>query len=375
MVNDVKTNGVVYEVQRPQGGEKRTVHRNMLLPCEMLELELEHAPQGSAATMPVTTRSQRAKSASSRAVTTTPARIRSRSRSKINETRQDSSSESGSGEDDEPPNDIDMFQRATAEEQLRSTAPVEECANGTTPAAVALETDEELEWRSDEEDAAGEDLLDAEYGESPARRQESSLEGEEDAEQYDRTAVQDMLANCFGDTSNEDAQTFTGFDADSRDEVRIPDVQDQQDASDAFGDGLAVNASVTEHVQTFAGSDADIRDGVPIPDVQDRKDASDAFGDDAAADAEAAETEEASTACGDSRRSRRKSRPPERYNYFKMEGEPMVTNEPVRQIETGDVLTNASSVQAGLGESWEEEQLGLVNWIQRKANDWSISLF
>ena len=50
-----------------------------------------------------------------------------------------------------------------------------------------------------------------------------------------------------------------------------------------------------------------------------------------------------------------------------------MTNEPVRDIETGDVLTNAS-LQAGLEESGEEEQFGLVNWIQRKANDWSISL-
>jgi len=45
--------------------------------------------------------------------------------------------------------------------------------------------------------------------------------------QDDRAAV-DMVADYFGNTSDEDAQTFTGFDADFRDEVRIPDLQDRQ---------------------------------------------------------------------------------------------------------------------------------------------------
>ena len=111
-----------------------------------------------------------------------------------------------------------------------------------------LETDEELEGSADEEEAAGEDLLDAEYGESAARRQDTTSEGEKDAVQDDRTAVEDMVAEYFGYTSNEDAHAFTGFDADIRDEVLIPDLQDRQDASDAFGDDLAVGAGVTDHV-------------------------------------------------------------------------------------------------------------------------------
>ena len=44
VVTEAKANGVVYEVQRPQGGEKRVLHRNMLLPCDMLELEEEATP-------------------------------------------------------------------------------------------------------------------------------------------------------------------------------------------------------------------------------------------------------------------------------------------------------------------------------------------
>ena len=45
--------------------------------------------------------------------------------------------------------------------------------------------------------------------------------------QDDRAAV-DTVADYFGNTSDEDAQTFTGFDAYFRDEVRIPDLQDRQ---------------------------------------------------------------------------------------------------------------------------------------------------
>jgi hypothetical protein len=47
-----------------------------------------------------------------------------------------------------------VFQRAEAEEQLRDMALVEERASGTTPAAVALEADEELEESTDDEEAA-----------------------------------------------------------------------------------------------------------------------------------------------------------------------------------------------------------------------------
>ena len=45
---------------------------------------------------------------------------------------------------------------------------VEERASGTTPAAVAPEAKEELEGITDDEEAAGEDLVDAEYGVSAA---------------------------------------------------------------------------------------------------------------------------------------------------------------------------------------------------------------
>ena len=95
----------------------------------------------------------------------------------------------------------------------------------------------------------------------------------------DRASVEGMVADYFGNTPDEDTQTFTGFDADSRDEVLIPDLQDRQDASDAFGD-------------------------------------------DTAADAEAAAPEEASTASGDSRRSKSESHPPERY-HTSMGGDPL----------------------------------------------------
>jgi len=137
-----------------------------------------------------------------------------------------------------------------------------------------------------------------------------------------------------------------------------------------------VGVGVTDRVQTSAGFDADFRDEVLIPDIQDRQDASDAFGDDVAADAEAAATEEASITNGVSRRSTRESHPPERYQYFKMGGDPIVTKDAVEDINTADVLTmNASSVPTGLEESEKEEQLSWVNWIQGKADDWSVSLF
>jgi hypothetical protein len=66
--------------------------------------------------------------------------------------------------------------------------------------------------------------------------------------QDDRTAVKGMVAEYFGYTSNEGTHAFTGFDADIRFGVLIPDVQDRQDALDAFGDDLAVGAGVTDHV-------------------------------------------------------------------------------------------------------------------------------
>ena len=80
-----------------------------------------------------------------------------------------------------------------------------------------------------------------------------------------------MVADYFGNTTDEDTQTFTGFDADIRDGVLIPDLQDRQDALDTFGDDLAVDAGVTDHVETSAGFDADIRDRVLIPDLQDHR--------------------------------------------------------------------------------------------------------
>jgi len=39
VVTKVNPDGVVYEVQKPQGGEKRMLHRNMLLSCDMIELD------------------------------------------------------------------------------------------------------------------------------------------------------------------------------------------------------------------------------------------------------------------------------------------------------------------------------------------------
>jgi hypothetical protein len=111
------------------------------------------------------TRSTIANLTSSRAAITTPATIRSRSRSKSKRTARYSSE---SGEEDELLNGIDVFQRAAAEEQLRDNALVEERTSSTTPAAVALEAEEELDGSTDEEEAAGEDLLDTEYGESAA---------------------------------------------------------------------------------------------------------------------------------------------------------------------------------------------------------------
>ena len=76
----------MYEIQKSQDGEKRTGHGNMLMPCEMLELESEHTPNRSAATTPATTRSKRVTSASSRAASSTPAITRSISRRKTSRT-------------------------------------------------------------------------------------------------------------------------------------------------------------------------------------------------------------------------------------------------------------------------------------------------
>ena len=72
------------------------------------------------------------------------------------------------------------------------------------------------------------------------------------------------------------------------------------------------------------------------------------------------------------RRSTRESRPPEKYQYFKLGGDPMVTDDPVGEIEA-DVLTNASSVQPVI-ECEEGNEQGWVSWIQEKSEDWIVSL-
>ena len=66
LVVSAHPNGVVYEVQKAQGGEKRVLHRNMLLSCEMLELDTtdsiptqrDQAPPPALATRSKTARRQ-----------------------------------------------------------------------------------------------------------------------------------------------------------------------------------------------------------------------------------------------------------------------------------------------------------------------------
>ena len=67
IVNKVQPSGVVYEVQKVQGGEKRVLHRNMLLPCDLIELDDNttppqrvHIPPAAPVTRSRTTRRQRA---------------------------------------------------------------------------------------------------------------------------------------------------------------------------------------------------------------------------------------------------------------------------------------------------------------------------
>lgn len=50
-------------------------------------------------------------------------------------------------------------------------------------------------------------------------------------------------------------------------------------------------------------------------------------------------SEDHDAASGNQRRSKRESHQPERYQYFKLGGDPMVTNDPVGNIEIADVLT------------------------------------
>jgi transposase InsO family protein len=352
-VLEQKEGGVVYAVQQvgKPSGEVRVLHRNMLLPCEMLELEPKNALGRFAAATPVTTKSASRKPTNARAAATTPAATRSRSRKALGAAL-DGDSGSESSEEDEP---------------LWSHPIVQQGVAGIAGVAGDEHPDARDEHSGSERMAEGGQAADNGLSESES---EVLAAGDMDRDAVlDDGTVDDLVAEYFGDTSMEDSQTFTGFDDEADNDLEA--AEEDQSVNDGVAEDVEMRSS--SHVEASAGSNAEDGNRVPTPSVLDHIDTSDAFGEDMAADVDAV-PEEADAACGDSRRSTRESRPPQRYQYFKMGGDPMVTDDPVGVAESPNVpTTNASSVQAGLEEAKDEEH-GWVNWIQEKIDDWRIRL-
>jgi transposase InsO family protein len=233
IVLERKPNNVVYEVQKQgdERGEKRVLHRNFLLPCELMECPTQEKPPRDAPTKPTT----RSSSASKRLADITeedeegnssddndefallPIQLPTRLTIQTEPTTQTAvdiqRSEPTMDTEEEASND--RIEEETWDEVERVNGAAEEEEADSVVEGQAPKEAEEIE-AGREEDADDEDEDD--------ESEESTQDDSEMEDETDGRDLQGLLGDYFG-SSDEEAATFMGFEDEeqmddrSRDEI------------------------------------------------------------------------------------------------------------------------------------------------------------